>query len=606
MATGICAKPGVPMLTFLALSATAAATLVVAAAALVLLLYLIRPARTRVAVASMLIWQRIAARSRTRSPRRRWLLSLLLSLLIALCLASAATCPRFGAAEGRLVVVMDNTASLAARTADGRTRWARAVAAADALIASQGDGQEVLLLDTASRESPSGFVTAREARDRLARMAPSARSDGSLPPLPSGDMIRALHLFTDGVGVGSVPAGVTVHSVFEPADNVGITGFDARPVPGDPTRVEAFLQIANTSATSKTVSVDVRGGGGFQVSREVDVAADTVVNLTLDVTSYAQGPLRARIQAPGDAFELDDSAYCLVLPHRVRRVLLVTPGRTFLEDSLRLLPGVELTVRTPAQYASSSAFDAYVFDRFAPPEPPAAGALLFRPPPIAWLDTRWRASAGRRKLAWDATHPLSAGLIWRDVRVESPQVARVPADRAVVSVRAGADSGDAVLVTGQALARWAAAGFTPDDSNLPLQAGFPVFLGTALQWLAPGPAVDAATVGPVAVRVPDARVFDLEGKAVPVTVTPAGALFEAARPGLYRIEGGAETRFMAVNTNDLRMAQINRQRMPAPAAATASAPVAGIALPEAGLWLLGLALVLLFADWAAFSRGLTE
>jgi hypothetical protein len=350
----------------------------------------------------------------------------------------------------------------------------------------------------------------------------------------------------------------------------------------------------------------VRGGDGFHVARDIDVAGDTVVNLTLDVTSYPQGPLRARVESAGDAFDLDDTAYCLVLPHRARRVLLVTPGDPLLEATLRLLPGVALTVVAPSQYTASKSFDAYVFDRFAPADPPAAGALLFRPPSAAWIDAPWRASARTHKLAWDTIHPLAAGVSWRDVRIERPRLARVPADRAVVSVRGGAGAEGAVIVTGQGSARWAAVGFALDDSNFPLQAGFPVFLGTALQWLAAGPVVETATVGPVLVPVPKASVFDLEGSRVPVTATPAGVLFEADRPGLYRIEGGSEPRLLAVNANDLRIAQINRQRTPIPGAPSMPDPVARFALPEAGLLLLGLALVLLLAEWAGFSRGVTE
>jgi hypothetical protein len=49
------------------------------------------------------------------------------------------------------------------------------------------------------------------------------------------------------------------------------------------------------------------------------------------------------------------------------------------------LPGVRLTVVTLDGYARAGERDAVVFDRFAPDEPPAAGALLLLPPARKWL-----------------------------------------------------------------------------------------------------------------------------------------------------------------------------------------------------------------------------
>lgn len=595
------------MLSFAALPVPLASALLIAVAAVICALFLLRPPRPRLTVPSTLIWERVMGAARFRPRRRRWVVSLLLSLLIGLCLALAAARMQVGAPGRPIVIVLDNTVSMSARTADGRTRWDHAVAAAQDLIGPPGGAGDVLLLDTAARAAPTGFVPRREALDRLARMRPLPSADGRMPPLPVDRAIGATHLFTDGVAIGAVPAGVTVHSVYEAADNVGITGFEARPLPGAPTRYQAFLQIANTGSGTTPVSLEVQGSDGFRVSRELRLAADATANLTLDVTGVSRGVLRARIRSPRDAFALDDSAYCVVLPHRPRRVLLVTAGNALLEDSLRLLPGVALTVRGPGRPAAAADFDAYVFDRFAPPVPPTAGALLLRPPATPWLDAKWRTAGRTTGLAPDDTHFLAAGVAWGDVRLEKTWRTTAPTGRVVVALTRPAVTTGAVVLTGEARKRWVATGFALQDSNLPLQPGFPVFLGAVLDWLDPAPALTSAGVGWVEVPDADAEVSDGARRHVPTIAASGHTLFEATRPDVYVAESGGRPRMVVVNVNDPRMARINRQRLAGETAATRTPEVDGPSVrPEPGPLLLGLALLLLLAEWGAFMRGATE
>lgn len=595
------------MLSFFSLPSPLAYGLLAGVAAVIGLLFLVKPVRVRMLVASTLLWQRAAGSRRPHHRRRRWIVSLVLALLTGLSLALAAARPHAGGARQRIAVVLDNTVSMAARTSDGSTRWNRALESARTLISQLPATGEVLLLDTTgSGTVPAGLVSRDRALAHLTDVRLSILVTGRVPPLPLADETGGAHLFTDGVGLDGVPPGIAVRSVFEAADNVAITGFEARPVPGAPTRYEAFLQIANTGTGAKSVALEVRGTEGFRVTRQLTVAGETATNLSLDVTSVAKGPLRAHISAPGDAFELDDSAYCLVLPHREKRVLLVTAGNAQLEDSLRLLPGVALAVQSPARQLPSSSFDTFVFDRFAPPDPPAAGALLFRPPPSRWLDARWRTAGKLSRLARDDVHPLASGVAWRSVRVHAARVTPAPEGRSVVTADDRGGTRGAVILAGQASARWAAVGFALEDSNLPLQAGFPVFLGNAVNWLAPGPSVTSASVGWVDLPVRDAQVFELAGSRVATTWTPDRTLFEAPRPGVYWARSGQDERMVVVNANDLRMAQINHRRLPGGALREGEGAAAAASWPEPGVLLLGFALILLTAEWVSFSRGATE
>lgn len=597
-------------MSFAALSPSAAFASIAAVALSIWLLYLIKPRKPRVVTASTLLWRRVLGTMRTRSERWRWFVSLLLALTIGLSLALALTRPQLGAtSSARIVVIVDNSASMGARTRDGRTRWQNALDGARQVVRDAGAGSEILVLDTTGRARIAGFVPQSHALDQLNSITLSPDASGRLPPLPAGDTIARAYLFTDGVGVGAVPKAITLRSVFEAADNVGITAFTARPMLSDPTRYEAFLQVVNTAASAKPVSLEIVGAAGFRVDRTWQLGAAATANVTLDVSAFEQGPLRARVTSPGDAFGLDDTAFCVVPPHRMRRVLLVTRGNEVLEDSLRALPGVALSISAPPNSATLPAADAYVFDAYVPAAAPAAGALLFQPPAVTWLNAKWVPASRPAIARWDDSHPLSPGVAWRDLRLEAARVATPEAGAAAVvsaePARAGAPA-DALIVAGRARARWVAVGFALQNSNFPLQPGFPVFLGNALSWLTEGPRIATESLGRIEVPIANARVVEGGERRIAATATAHGTLFEAARPGVYVATNGEEQLVVVANATDPRIAQINRQQTPAESSdAEAQIPLR-LAWPEPWIWLLGLAFIALGVEWAAFSRRLTR
>ena len=597
-------------MSFLAFSPLTAYALLAGVAVLICLLYLMKPRMLRVQVASTLLWRRVLGAARARNDRWRWLLSLLLALAIGLSLTFALTRPELrvlGASHHRIVVILDNSASMAARTRDGGTRWQHALEGARRVIQRAAAGSEALVLDTAGRAPLAGFLPLGQALEQLRRVPLSSEASGRVPQIPVGVKITGAHLFTDGVGVDAMPSGTVVHSVFEAADNVAISGFEARPVPSDPTRYEAFLQIVNATPTPKQVRLEVVGRAGFRLERQLQVAGATTVNQMLDVSAFDQGVLRAQVYADGDAFNLDDTAYCVVSPHRNRRVLLVTSGNGSLEDSLRSLPGVTVTVSSPAELAALPTFDAYVFDRYAPRDAPAAGALLFRPPGADWINAKWRPVGQADVSTWDQSHALTAGVAWRDLRLESAQLADSEPSAAVVTAKParGAGAAGALVLAGRARARWVAVGFALQDSNFPLQPGFPVFLGTALGWLTQGARVTSENLGRIEVPILNAQVRDSGDQRLAAVATARGTLFEAPRPGVYTASNGQQRLIVVANAIDPRLPQINYSRIGPEAANVRAANSPRPAWPEPWIWLLGLAFALLTVEWAAFSRRIT-
>lgn len=609
---------------FLAFSPQAVLLLVASVAVAVLLAYLIRP-RRRIVVGSHLIWRRVGAGARARREPWRWLLSLLLATAIGIAIALALARPEVAAVAGharRIVLVMDTAPTMAARTRDGASRWRHALQQAQRIVQGAGPASEFAVLDTMGQAPSPEFVDAGEALDRLARLEPATAGTARMPWLPPDDprarWRQELVLVTDGVAPLEVAARAQVQSVFEGADNAAILSFEARPEPRDPTRYQALAQVLNASTADRRVVLELSGENRVLVSHELEVPAGQSVSPVFDVSAFAAGTLRARVRLAGDALPADDLAYTAVPPHAPRRVVLVSTGNRWLEQVLGLLPGILLTVVTPDDYAAMSdqeqAADLFIFDGFAPSVPPRGGALLFGPGMPSWIDGTASEVGKVAVTRWDSSHPLSQDLPWRDLHVRRAGLQGPAMAAGGVPVVQARGSAEGVLVgtlvgtlvgSGRAPRPWVRVGFALSDSNLAHQAGFPVFMSRAIEWLSPRPVPLMRDLGMVELPWGRVTVTDAGGHPVAVTGGADSTRFEARRPGIYRVRDGDIEHTVVVNALDPRHAEINRSRFagtPQSTPVTAEPPPS----PVEPWWLLAaVALVLLVIEWMTYSRRLT-
>jgi hypothetical protein len=587
---------------FLALSPLAAYALLGGVALVIALLHLLRPPPLKVVVPSVLLWAR-SLRDRKRSITHR-LIVLLLALTVGLSLALALTRPEIPAiapTAQRLTLILDNSASMAARTHDGRSRWQHAVEQAHALLRQSGAPSEVMLIDTRGQLRASGFVDRDSALAALGRVPGAAWGNARVPPAPLSARAQ-VHLFTDGVTPLEVPEGTIVHSLFEPADNVAVTAFEARPLTLDPTRYEALVQVLNASPGDQRVRLLISGGDRFRIAQDFDLQAGETVNASFDVSDFADGVLGASVISKTDAFALDDLAYTLIPPHEPQRVLLVTPGNPALGDALRNLPGVRLAIVPPEGYSRAGAHDAVVFDRFAPAEPPAAGALLLRPPARKWLPGQSTRLTGPRITGWNEEHAVSAGIAWRNVRLARASV-QAPTQTAEALVLARGSASGALVTAGEARARWIKVGFALQDSNFAFQPDFPVFLGNALRWIGEPTPVLARGLGSVEVALREAQVHDGNGRLVAASATAQGVVFEASQADVYTVSGDGKRARIVANVPDPRIALINQTHLDVrDATALAGGEAARFWNVEPWMLLLMLASAVLLIDWVVFTR----
>jgi hypothetical protein len=586
--------------------------LLIAAIGVVAALYWLQPPPQKVVVASSLLWERVLRERPPGTDRLRWWLSLLLASVIAALIVSAVL-PVHRAVGGasdpashRLAVVIDDSPTMSTRTTDGATRLQHAIAGARTLIGSRAAGSEVWVADTMGRIVTPAFLERDDALAQLSRIVAAAGTPPVIP-LPSARDGLEVVVFTDGVAIGSLPDGAKVQSVFEPVENAGIIAFDVRAAPTDSRRYIAYVAIANAGGTRKSIELTVAGVGGKRVIRTLGIDPGATGREIVDVSDFAGGPLRASIAMPGDGLALDDVAYANLPEHRTLRVALVTRGNPFLEKALAAEPRVRLEIVDPARFNDGDNYDAIVFDRTAPKARPRVPALLILPGRTDWLPPPLREVTGATASTWDASHPVLENVSLRDLGIDRATVFDLKSRAGKgESALASTSAGLPLIVASDDGPRWVALGFTLEESNFALRAGFPVFLGNALDWMTNEQALLSRSLGVIELPLAGARVLAVDGSEVPTQAIPGGRIFEVQSPGLFTAVSAHGRVRVTANLLDRRVTDVNRSSLPRFQAVPASPD--SVRMPAAlDAWFLLLlaSALLLFAEWWSWTRRLT-
>ena len=610
---------------FLGLSAGLAAILLGSTVVAVVYLYWLKPPPQRVVVPSTLLWDRLLRQKKRNTffDRLRWWLSLVLALTIGLSVAAGIGRPELSS-PGRdirnITVVIDNSVTMATRTADGFTRWEHAVTHAGRFLRQGSASGKFLILDTSGQAPPGEPGDRRSALEVLAGLTVSP----GVPELPDLPEIESEVFFiSDGVMVDGAPPGATLISVFEPAHNVGITAFEIESLPSEPTRYHAFVQIKNASPVSKQVTLRLSGSDEGGIRDTLTLRADETRSRFIDLSAFGRGPIRAAVTADFDAFSADDYAYGFLPIRTQTRVALITSGSLYLENLLADQPRLSLEVIRPAQYNPEVSADVYIFDRFAPPLAPRGPALLFLPPDAPWLTRTLDIVEVPESPGWNPAHAVLRFVALEDLRIdraariavpsdldsEPPSSAGDPGRGPATEVVVGNRSLPLVLVSDQA-DRIVRVSFALEDSNFPLQPGFPIFIANALSWLMDEQVALARALGRVEVPLPMAAVTDIEGNDVVAWPLSDRTVFLADQPGLYTVSAEDDRRLrVAVNLTSAERSSVNDSGLASGEITAAASTVLAGAEPgpndELWIFLLLAALVLVVTEWVTYHRRLT-
>jgi hypothetical protein len=555
--------------------------LLLAAAGFAAWLFLLKLRPPRMLVSSLLLWRRVLDESRelTLWERIRRAVSLALTVAIALALALAVTrpAPAHGASStsrGRLLIVMDSSWSMLARTRGGETRWERAVAEARRL-ASASD-VEVALATTADG-LVEGPTTDRTLIDTtLDRLKPAGGDTTSWPQFGDGD---AVHFITDGTIARPIGAEVIVHSVFEPAANVAITAFDVRPSLSGQHAGDAYLEVANFAPSPQRVRVTLTRGTASVFDRSFDMASGEALRQMIPLARGAGPSLRAQVAAPANALAIDDEGFAWIDRAQPLSVTVVGSQTAWLRTLLERDPGVHATFVDPSAYRpgqdtrpagdGAAADGVLVFDRWAPPESPERPALYFAPPAgTPWLtapgsgDTAPVTALEEKRPRWElaGSHPVVRGVDPLTLAIET---ARAYSSPRLVPVARSA-RGTPLVYIGESSrvaprrARLVVVTFGADESNLASAPAFPVLVGDSLEWLTRPASGGARRSGLMTFEDGIETVTGPDGKTVPLVRVDGAALGMLRTPGLYVAEGGGTRSTIAVNAGDPQVSNVWR------------------------------------------------
>jgi hypothetical protein len=584
-------------MTFLALSPAMTILLALATTAIIVALYLLKLRHRRVLISSSILWRRVLDERQAHSlwEKLRRVVSMAIAVTIALLIAISLARPQIDWLTGKneqIVIVLDTSPTMNTQTSDGKTRWEHAVENAKSLLDSGGPTTEFRVLDTAG-VAASAFTTDRKEVSKLIDTMSPRGVDPQFPKVDGGT--SDVYFVSDGVAIRSTPSYVKRISVFESANNVGITAFEIRSIPSTPLGYEAYLEVQNFGEPNDA-GITLTGAGGQKISKTIHLARAETYKDTFDLSQFPGGGIRATVQAKDDAFPMDNIAFAYLPVKRQTRTMLVTKGNRYLETVLKLDKYVDLTIVDPANFRESPNVDAYIFDRFAPGTPPPRPALIFGTPAASWLRPAVAIVEKPEIVTWSDSHPIMQHVPLHDVAIE--RASRIDANNLTVV----AASKQTPLIVASDKPKWVMVTFDLQSSDFAFHVGFPVFIENVLAWFNRDQLALNRPPGLIDIPIPNAQIITIDGKAVESEQQLGKTVFVANEPGLYSGTQGDNFVRVAVNLANPVFSDVNRSVFK-----TGGAGAAEHFWLRRELWfyMLMAAMVLISIEWFTYHRRMT-
>ena len=437
--------------------------------------------RREVRVSSLLLWRDVAARWREapKARRRRQADPLLLLRIAAALVLTAGLCglAAMGPARRsrRLAIVVDRSASMAARRPDGRTRWEACRDELLTLLESLDPWDRVAL---AAVPPPAGSTlgSSLEPAAAATRLRSIAPCDAAVPPQELAAAAGAARTAADAVvllatdaRLEGLPRGVAVVAAGAPAANRGVVAFAARE--GRDGRHEVLVRLANAGAEPSAATVLVLADGREVARRSLELAPRGRTEALFEADLGPAVVLEARLEGK-DAMAGDDAAW---LARRLRPTRIAWVGKPNypLRRALAVQPGAEVAdLPELPERAVPDGFHLAVYHRAVPRT--LGGGIVAVVAPDGQVG---RLRPGRLRAAGQALVVAPRDPLMAEVRLDAVALGRVaPAagfDGFTPLARVGA---------GPVLGRWREDGTTvvyvgidPEASPWPLDPSFPIF-----------------------------------------------------------------------------------------------------------------------------------
>ncbi len=486
----------------------------------VVLLYLLRLRRRTQPISSTLLWQQVTEDRAANAPwqrlRRNWLLLLQLLLLAALVVALARPfLLSSNLVQGNVIVLLDASASmLATDGVQGATRFDEAVGETSRLIDGLAGSSSMTILEVGPRPRVLAAATGDKTtlQQGLATAQPYAAAADWEAALALANGLaqnasRPEHiLITDGGlpdGLPDLIGSVRHIPVGSQTANSAITTLALRPSGSGQVLLAA---VSNLGSESQPVRLDLFLDGALYDARRLVLEPGARSNLTWNELPPGS-VVEARLEHPegtADFLAVDDQAWAGSPAAVDRQVLLVSDGNLFLEQLLRLLPGMTVETSSPEDAATLSTgtpYDIIVYDGVELPDAlPDASVLVVNPQPRDGVEVDALSedtiqvggvftNTVTTRLADD---PLLQFVEWEGVSIQSAREVEASWLEPIIEAQGGP-----LLLSGERDGRRAVVmPFDLTASDLPLRIAFPVIMANITGWLSPGQSLSRETLAP--------------------------------------------------------------------------------------------------------------
>nr|MBC8200744.1 VWA domain-containing protein [Planctomycetota bacterium] len=506
---------------------------------LLLLLYFLRLRRQPVRISSTMLWVGAVEDLHANSPFQRLRPSLLLLLqLIALVLVLFSLMqPQLEGGspkQGKHVLLIDRSASMATKNENGVSRFEEAKEQAVSLVEklhggglfSGGSGETMVIAFSDSAEIVIPFTDSQQqlvkAIHAIAPTHGTSRIDDALKlarayatntdpeqnGLPLTESAQ-LELFSDGtisdLESQALQRGETLryHRLGDGFDtNIGISTISAKRVSEASEEVQIFLSLINTGSEVVTTDIEVSVDGipiGMQqvvipAATEKSSGSTSVVFVPFSMPS---GGVVHAVLKSSDSLEVDDVSSLVIAPPKELNVLLSENGHGLVRTILEGMPLASLRVVDPSTLqkmvasGESDAFDVVIIRDVSLPLLPKGSYLIFgAPPPVEAFATHVDGEAQVMLVAKE-NHPVMRFVRFEDIVVSKGY--EIITDGNVEILLEGS-GWPAVMSLRDRGIQVVYAAFDPLESNWPYLRSFPFFVYNTVQFLGrSGDALQSAT-----------------------------------------------------------------------------------------------------------------
>ncbi len=614
----------------------------------IIIFYLLKVRREELTVSSNFLWRRVIEDKQANAPwqklQKNWLL--FLQLLLLLLLVIVLSRPFFSSeskASGNIIVLMDASAGMQS-TDVAPNRFAKAKDEINSIIDGMGGGDQMTLV--VMRSFPEVLASNSTNKNELKAALDKAKVTNE-PGNARGSLILAAAsadrtpnttvvvvssgAFARDEGLPPLKAKVKYIKVGQADANEAITALRLRETGGGP---QLFVGLNNYGAQPAKVQLQVLVDGKSFDTREIQMGGGDKADLTLTDLPLTARVVNAKLKPVDNAqdfLSVDNEAWTIRNAGTPQRVLMVTPGNTFLSTIVSRLPNYKLTLIGPNEYEAiknKENFNVFIFDTFMPNKLPAGSIMLINPPSTSFLPSSGSINVPTFTRL-EQNDPILRYTDLSDVAISKAQKYDLPEWGRVVA----ADSSGAPLIfagdpQGQRVLGFA---FDIHDSDLGVKVSWPILVINSLGWLQPTGALDQTTeVNPgepvsftVGTQTEQLSVTPPKGGAQILTANKGVASFtDTGLPGIYTVSRRLNATTPTAGTTAARPTTLTDNfvvNLFSPIASnikplddlglqgTANQPTNNQVKSEREFWwpIAIVALIILMVEWWLFYRGAT-